>query len=166
MVKNISLALLLPLFFMTLCNSKGNSGSSNTGIGETQVQWKELLSGQGSSIVVDSQVICVSMAEFDKIWEAAFNDYPGQYEKPVIDFKNNFVICCFRGNVRSAGYAVKVKRAEKIAGALKVFLEYTEPGQGCMNASVIETPFTIISVAGNGKMPVEYIKEKNVTKCD
>lgn len=125
-----------------------------------------MLSGQGSSIVTDSQVVCTSSEAFDKIWEAAFNDYPGQYEKPAVDFAKNFVICCFRGNVRSAGYAVKVMNVERTEDKIRVTIAYSEPGPGCVNASVIETPFTIISIAGKMNLKPEYIKEKNITKCE
>lgn len=165
-VSGIFLSLFaLSVFFMAFCNNKGSINAANDNSGKT-IQWKELLSGQGSSIVTDSQVVCTSSASFDKIWEAAFNDYPGQYEKPAVDFTKNFVICCFRGNVKSAGYAVKVRDVESTDDKLKVTIEYSEPGPGCMNASVIETPFTIISIAGKMNLKPEYIKEKNITKCD
>ncbi len=153
-----------PVFLMAFCNSNGKVNPV-TG-SESNIQWKELISGQGSSMVTDSQVVCASVAEFDKIWESAFTDYPGQYSKPQVDFSKNFVICCFQGNVRSAGYAVKVKNVEKQTNKLIITIEYTEPGHGCINASVIETPFTIIAVAGKANLDIEYKKEKRIANCD
>lgn len=166
MSKAILFLLCMPFFSLVFCNSDGKTNPVAGSKDADSTQWKELLSGQGSGIVTDSQVVCASKAEFDKIWEAAFTDYPGQYNKPDVDFSKNFVICCFQGNVRSAGYTVKVKYAKKSADGLELTIEYTEPGPGCINASVIETPFTIISVAGKVPNSIKYTKGKNITKCE
>ncbi|HMU57738.1 MAG TPA: protease complex subunit PrcB family protein [Chitinophagaceae bacterium] len=166
MSKGILFFLCMPLLFMAFCNSNGRTVSADSNGKSDNTQWKVLLSGQGSGIVNDTQLICTSGSEFEKIWITAFTDYPGQYSKPEVDFNENFVICCFQGNVRSAGYAVKVKNVQKNANGLEITIEYTEPGQGCINASVIETPFTIISVAGMVSNSIKYSKEKNITKCE
>jgi hypothetical protein len=159
------LFLILPVFTFS-CGNNGNAGFGSNTLKDTTVNWKELLSGQGCGIPDESQVICLTQAEFDKTWQAAFNDYPGQYEKPVIDFSKNLVVHCFLGNVRSGGYSVAIKNIKVNAGIIKIVIEKTEPGPGCMNASVIETPFTIVSVEKMGNLKIEFIKEVKINKCD
>lgn len=157
--------MLLPVFSFS-CGNSGSAGTNNNTQIDTTMKWEVLLSGQGSSMPGESQVICLTQAAFDKTWLEVFNDYPGQYEKPVIDFAKNLVVYCFRGDVRSSGYSVSVKKIKENAGKINIVLENTEPGPGCMNASVIENPFIIVSVQKMGDLKIEFIKETKITKCD
>jgi hypothetical protein len=70
---------------------------------------------------------------------------------PVVDFSREAAYFATLGSSPSTGYGITVERLRRAGGgnapdqALEVDVKVFRPGQGCVNATVITAPYTIIS---------------------
>lgn len=99
--------------------------------------------------------------EFRELWSMIYGT--GGPAMPAVDFSKNEVIAVFDGSHSSGGYRVKVTDVTDADGKRTVRLTRHAPTDDCQVASVITSPFQIISVP---KTDLPFAKEEmQVTDC-
>jgi|CXWL01.1.fsa_nt_gi hypothetical protein len=156
-------------------NTKGNSSpADSTAVkdtkemkvikdnNETQLPWKELLSGNQCRIENPVNLVITNQARFDSLWSKAFKkDMP--QEKPAVDFSKNSVIAIFLGTVNSGGHSAVITSIQhNAAGGYMVEAEHKLPGKSCIATTAIEFPyyFALAGTVISGKTAFTIIKKE------
>lgn len=92
---------------------------------------------------------------------------------PVVDFSREAAYFATLGSSPSTGYGIKVEALRRTGGtsapnqALEVDVKAFRPGPGCVNATVITVPYTIISFSRESmdRGVINLNLTESVTKC-
>jgi hypothetical protein len=141
-----SLALLATTVFgLGACNEEMD------GIDDPRaISYTVIAQGAGTGSAGGAQYRLVeSQTELDSLFYSV-----GQHSgaaPPVVDFSREVAYFATLGSSPSTGYGIAVERLRHTGGgssanqALEVDIKVTRPGRGCVNATVITAPYTIIS---------------------
>lgn len=156
--------LIAGLLQIASCDSAKKSKSETRT--DPAYNWTVLLAGQQSEIEEGKNLIIKSQKDFDSLWNEMQTGHPDQPEKPKVDFQSKWVIACFLGNVSSAGHSIEMKSVINENNKTVLFINHRKPGNDCVTAQVIESPYVLISTDHFTPGPVEFRVEVLDEKCE
>lgn len=101
--------------------------------------------GNPIMITEETLVAVQSQEALDRLWNAptALLERPSA---PEIDFENYILLVAASGERPSSGYTIEIETVEELEDVIRVVVRNTEPGEGCMNLTVITTPHHIVKI--------------------
>lgn len=139
------LILIAGLIQIASCDS-ANKSKSQPNPGSVMNNWTVLINGQQCEIEEEKNVVIKSQTDFDKLWNEMKTDLPDQPEKPKVDFQSKWVVASFLGNVSSAGHSVEMKSVTNENNKIIFHINHRKPGNDCVTAQVIESPYFLVSI--------------------
>lgn len=91
--------------------------------------------------------------EFQKIWDLHF---PGT-DAPKVDFSQFDVYCVFMGMATSGGYSIAISNVANAGNGVLVAIDEQAPGMNCNVITVITSPYHIVKVPKQPKVPVGFL---------
>lgn len=149
---------LVILFFLLLwnisaCNSPENTNGNDNKKPDTAsvmkdstIKWDIVAKGTQCAVREPGQGLIMSQATFDSLWNKSFKGTDIPVEKPVIDFKNKWVIFAFKGFVSNGGHNVDIKSISQATDEISVVISHVKPGKGCMSSMAEEYPYVIATI--------------------
>jgi len=83
---------------------------------------------------------------------------------PSVDFSKEEVFAIFDGTHTTGGYRIQVDRITEENGSRIVHVLRTSPGEGCVTASAVTSPFQIIAVP-KSTLPLTHVDEMVTQDC-
>ena len=106
-----------------------------------EAAFTELARGQQSKVSERANYLITSEEQLSELWKMIDASSP----LPEIDFDTHSVIAVFTGQEPTAGYAIEISKITD-AAERTVAVMLTIPGDGCMLAQVLTSPYQIVSV--------------------
>lgn len=108
--------------------------------------------GLGNPLLITEQTLIAiqNQEDLEKLWSlpTALLYRP---EMPEVDFKSHVLLVVATGERPSSGYSIEIDRIEELEDVIRVTVNASQPGEDCMNMTVITTPHHIIKVARPSK---------------
>lgn len=119
-------------------------------VAATVVPFTQIAQGSESKVSTRVNYVISSQEELVSLWKLI--DAKGT--PPTIDFSANEVIAVFAGEKNSGGYGIRVRSITDAADR-DVTVELQIPSSSCMTASVITTPYQVVSMPVT-KLPLSH----------
>lgn len=139
----LGLAVAIVLGALLMNYSKESEGAT---VQPAAVSFSLLSEGESAKTITERVNYRVRTAEeLGVLWEAIHED--DMMPVPFVDFEAHDVLAVFEGERPSAGYDISVLSVEHGSdGTLTVTILHEEPGNTCMTATVITSPFELVVV--------------------
>jgi hypothetical protein len=128
-------------------NKKDKNTTDTTSImKDSTIKWDIAAKGTQCAAREPQQLLIMSQAAFDTLWNEFFTGIDIPVEKPAIDFKNKWAIVAFKGFVSNGGHDVDIKSISHAKDEINVIIRHVKPGKGCMSSMAEEYPYVIATV--------------------
>jgi hypothetical protein len=114
-----------------------------------------------------SEYVIRDSEAFRDFWRNLSGDFVNDSNVPEVDFDTFMVVGAMMGQKPSSGYDISIENASvpEDEDTLQLSIVRTEPGQNCMNMTVLTYPHHIIKIRKyDGPVAFEY--ETVVNECD
>lgn len=156
--KTLAVKLIFSLsliFFPVSCGSSNDPNFSFTNI--------EQGTDSAISLPNSAQLFKIaSQSEWDDFWSRHRADITPTPQQPSVDFAQHMVIAVIDNSHSSGGYTMEITQIKERLNRLAVFATRTEPGNGCVTAAVLTSPFHIVSLQRTDLVPELFISTEIV----
>lgn len=145
----LNICLLLSLGVMVSSCNENEVEHKSDGVNDLKEIAFESLSKDvmGNPIMITQKTLLVvqNQEDLDKLWEnpSSMMEKPST---PEVDFEHYVLVVAASGERPSSGYTTEIERIEELEDEILVFVTHTEPGEGCMNLTVMTTPHHIVKI--------------------
>ncbi|MGB4076451.1 MAG: protease complex subunit PrcB family protein [Minisyncoccia bacterium] len=128
------------------------------------VAFTPLLKGEDVSAITERKNFRLkSREELEQFWRMLYAN--GGPLIPSVNFDTHEVLAIFDGSHSSGGYEVSLVSIEDSETLRTVVIRHSIPGDSCVTASAIMSPFLIVQVPRSG-LPIKRIDEDEVRECE
>ena len=161
-------ALVLLAAALMACSSAGN-GKPKTGNGpvpDTSIKWKVVSAGSQSAMEQPAQLVVKDQATFDSLWQTAFRGVDVPLDKPMVDYKTNWLIAAFKGTCTSGGHTIDIRSVSRTGKGILVTILQTKPAAGCMTTTMMEYPYIMVTIPVQANAGVEFAVVSEDKHCE
>jgi len=151
--KIIALKMIFAVLLISFLVSCGSGNDPN-------FPFTNIEQGTNSAITLtnDAQVFKITaQSEWDDFWSQHKADITPIPQQPSVDFAQYMVIAVIDNIHSSGGYFIEITQIKERLNRLAVFATRTEPGNGCVTAAVLTSPFHIVSLQRSDLVPELFI---------
>ena len=101
--------------------------------------------------------------QLNTLWQMVYtNDGP---VVPDIDFSRKEVLALFDGSHSTGGYGIRLDGVHDKDGVRTINITHIEPGDSCVPAAGITSPFVIVEVPKTA-LPLSHDEVTQITECE
>jgi hypothetical protein len=127
------------------------------------VPFRTVAIGDGSSSRSHQRTGMVVKGE--RRWSKVWRSLRAEGRLPRIDFSRQMLLVASQGRQPSGGHLLRITGVEASGGALLVDVTEVSPGEGCITAGVITSPYHVVRVTRSDK-PVRFRRHPKEKVCD
>jgi hypothetical protein len=134
-------AVLLGLLLLESCLTCAEASAFES------VPFSTIEQGQHCGIHTNKDVVIRDQAEWTALWSEYESERFPKTAPPPVDFIKDMVVAVFLGGRRTGGFSVKIAGISAAESGLKVQVEETIPGRGCMVPMMITYPYYMVRLS-------------------
>jgi hypothetical protein len=121
---------------------------------------------QFSGITLPTRTVVDDAARFETLWREAFASDGDSVAPPAVDWGREKVVIAALGNRPGGGYSIEITGVERVGDELRVIVETTIPGPGCMTTSALTQPLDAVRIPRNERgVLIRFIERERTRDC-